>query len=382
MATTEVSGEKQIKASGVSPAVYGDDTHVAQITLNSAGQVTSAVEVAISAAASNPGGANKDIQFNDSATFGGVAANVSTTRKFLMQDGDGGSAFTPSLEILVAGDVPATLNGVTVSQTFALSGDISPSQITTNVNNYNPTGLSTATVLRLYTDASRNITGLAGGADGRVLRIENYGSFDIVLKNQSASSTAANRFALISDLTIVPNTVVELQYDSTTSRWYALGISGGISPSDTVTDGTSFGETPAAGTSAQYSRGDHGHGTPDTSLVFPHSTDSVDATGQSADIASANFTVGTLQSIYRISYYLDVASADITAGAVILTFTWNDGVTGRTLSETPLVLTSTGYAKGSEVVFLNSGNLTYAVSHTGLFGTAVFDIHLRCEILG
>jgi hypothetical protein len=49
-----------------------------------------------------------------------------------------------------------------INEMFGLSGDISPAQITANQNDYNPTSLSTSSVLRLNTDASRNITGLAG----------------------------------------------------------------------------------------------------------------------------------------------------------------------------------------------------------------------------
>ena len=103
----------------------------------------------------------------------------------------------------------------------AWTGDISPTQIAANTDNYDPTGLSTAAVLRLTTDASRNITGLAGGADGRIVVIHNVGSFNIVLKDET-TSTAANRFALSADVTLVPDNVCVLQYDSTTSRWRAF----------------------------------------------------------------------------------------------------------------------------------------------------------------
>lgn len=112
---------------------------------------------------------------------------------------------------------------VDVTGTFALSGDISPPQITADQNNYNPSGLSGATVVRLNTDAARNITGLSGGSDGREIRIYNVGSFNITLKDESASSTAANRFALQADIVIAPDVGVILQYDSTSSRWRAQG---------------------------------------------------------------------------------------------------------------------------------------------------------------
>lgn len=118
-------------------------------------------------------------------------------------------------------DLEATGGTITdIPQNIQFSGDISPAQITSNQNDYNPTGLSTASRLRLNTDASRNITGLAGGADGRLIKIYNIGSFDIVLKNEDAGSTATNRFTLGgADLTLTANKVAILSYDSTLTRW-------------------------------------------------------------------------------------------------------------------------------------------------------------------
>jgi hypothetical protein len=96
---------------------------------------------------------------------------------------------------------------------------LSPSQITADQNDYNPTGLSAASVLRLSTDASRTLTGLAGGAGGRLLVVNNVGSSNVIFKAESASSTASNRFALAQDLILAPNQTVLLQYDATSSRW-------------------------------------------------------------------------------------------------------------------------------------------------------------------
>lgn len=122
-------------------------------------------------------------------------------------------------------------------ESFALTGDISPSQITSNQNDYNPTGLSTATVLRLSTDASRNITGLQGGADGRLIFIHNVGSNNIVLKDADTNSSAANRFAFSADITMAADDGVILQYDSTSSRWRCIGKSpGGGSSGHTIED--------------------------------------------------------------------------------------------------------------------------------------------------
>lgn len=128
---------------------------------------------------------------------------------------------------LAGGQLPASVTSLAASTTFKLTGIVTPSQITANQNDYSPTGLSTATVLRLSTDATRNIMGLATGASGRILIIHNVGSFNVALKDESASSAAANRFALQSDITLVPDGVAVLQYDATSSRWRAVSGGGG-----------------------------------------------------------------------------------------------------------------------------------------------------------
>jgi len=104
---------------------------------------------------------------------------------------------------------------------------LTPAQITSNQNDYNPTGFNNggspagASILRLSSDASRDITGLVGGVSGRLLIISNVGTNDIVLKHQNTGSTAANRFIFqaASDLTLSADASVTLWYDATTSRW-------------------------------------------------------------------------------------------------------------------------------------------------------------------
>ncbi|WP_198136984.1 DUF1566 domain-containing protein [Nitrobacter hamburgensis] len=158
----------------------------------------------------NAAGSDTQVQFND----GGTALG-----------GDGGLIYNKATDTLTTGAL--TVNsalGVTgatgVAGTLALSGDISPAQITANQNNYNPAGLSTASVLRVNSNASRNITSLAGGADGRVVTVMNIGSFPIVLKNDDgATGTAANRFALTGDLALAAKQSAMLMYDSTALRW-------------------------------------------------------------------------------------------------------------------------------------------------------------------
>jgi hypothetical protein len=97
---------------------------------------------------------------------------------------------------------------------------LTPAQITSNQNNYSPTGLSDATGMRLDTNAARTITGIATGGANRSLKLVNIGANPIVLVSESASSTAANRFAFVlGAILLMPNAGIELQYDETSSRW-------------------------------------------------------------------------------------------------------------------------------------------------------------------
>lgn len=198
-----------------------------------------------------------------------------------MQAGDFALALEASANpsaLLLGAPVPSTVAPGTaaITGTFALSGDISPSQITANQDNYNPTGLSGASVLRLSSDASRDVTGLQGGSDGRVLIVHNVGAQNIVLKDEAAGSTAGNRFALAADLTLSADSVIVLQYDSTSSRWRAIGGAGsgsGGAPTTagyivTAADGTLSAEVVIPGLA----------GSPDRSAIggagFSHEFDS------------------------------------------------------------------------------------------------------------
>lgn len=97
-----------------------------------------------------------------------------------------------------------------------------PSQITADQNNYNPGGQSR--FQRWSSDASRNVTGMTfttAQVDGQEHVIWNVGAQNIVLQNENASSTAANRFTTSTgaDLTLAAKKCAFVMYDGTTSRW-------------------------------------------------------------------------------------------------------------------------------------------------------------------
>jgi hypothetical protein len=120
--------------------------------------------------------------------------------------------------------IAPTWSGVhNFASAFTLSGTLSPAALSSDVNDYSPTSMAGALALRVDGGAAdRNITGLAGGSDGRILTITNIGSSNnLVVKNQSTSSSAANRFLLAADTTLPPDTSLALRYDATSGRWRA-----------------------------------------------------------------------------------------------------------------------------------------------------------------
>lgn len=149
---------------------------------------------------------------------------------------------------------PMLPGNVFAQGTFAMNNDVSPAQITANQDDYNPTGLVSAGVLRLNSDAGRNITGLDTGADGRWVSIHNVGSFDIVLTNEDVASSAENRFQFSDDITLAAGDACLLQYDSTSNRWRAIGSSpggaGGGAQDVALLDGSEHNDT-AAGAAAR-----------------------------------------------------------------------------------------------------------------------------------
>lgn len=158
---------------------------------------------------------------NNAASTIAISGNYATT--FTVTGTTGVTMPTTGTLATLAGSETLTNKAL---GTLRISGVITPSQITSDQDNYAPTGLSSASVLRLSSDAARNITGLSAGSDGDVKIIENVGSFSITLKDET-TSTAANRFALTSDQILAPDSVVILKYDGASARWRAAGGGGG-----------------------------------------------------------------------------------------------------------------------------------------------------------
>jgi hypothetical protein len=116
-----------------------------------------------------------------------------------------------------------------LENSLIFKNQLTPSMISSNQNDYNPTDLADANVLRLASDAQRNITGLSyGWSGGRVIVVLNVGNNPITLVNESASSTANQRFSLGEDVTLNASESISLVYDMTSLRWRAMNRSGAI----------------------------------------------------------------------------------------------------------------------------------------------------------
>lgn len=103
------------------------------------------------------------------------------------------------------------------------SNIITPPDITASVNDYNPTDLDDAHGLALTSTANINITGIVstGFTLGRQIIIFNRGNFNITLVNESASSSATNRFSLPNNHVIPAKGSVILEYldGGSIDRW-------------------------------------------------------------------------------------------------------------------------------------------------------------------
>lgn len=95
----------------------------------------------------------------------------------------------------------------------------SPSSIGSSQNNYT---MPAADIVRLTSSAAYNITGFVAGASGDARLLINVGSYDITIKHESTSSTAANRVTVpwAGDCILAASGgAATLVYDATTSRW-------------------------------------------------------------------------------------------------------------------------------------------------------------------
>ena len=127
----------------------------------------------------------------------------------------------PTLLVQTAGGTIAHTVGPDV---LTLAGFLSPSDIGSSQNNSAPSGIETATFLRLTATSVINITGLnATQTAGRIMVLMNIGSNTIILTNEDGSSTDINRFAFkgAANINLDDGGAIMLFYDGVSQRWRA-----------------------------------------------------------------------------------------------------------------------------------------------------------------
>lgn len=105
-----------------------------------------------------------------------------------------------------------------VDDRSGIADSVRPTEITANQDNFAP---GAGKYIYVFSDASRDITGLSmSQVDGQEVVLINTGSNGVVLKHQSASSLAANRFLnhTAADITLAANQAVDVVYDLTQWR--------------------------------------------------------------------------------------------------------------------------------------------------------------------
>lgn len=146
-------------------------------------------------------------------TFTPVARSLFSSNTYADNKADGGIALESAGSSLILSDYRRKI------------GDSLAVSIVANQNNYNPG--RNAYRIDITTDASRNITGLVftspAPSNGERHELFNAGAQNFVIVDQSASSSAANRFDNVTgaDITVTPGNIAYVEYNSTTARWVA-----------------------------------------------------------------------------------------------------------------------------------------------------------------
>lgn len=143
-------------------------------------------------------------------------------------------------------DYVSTAGGLSTNATAAVANDIQTTTLATGAlntgviaasmtgsqNDWNPTGLQTAEIVQITVNTQVNLTGLTaptGNVGGRRVCLQNVtAGATLSLIHESSSSSAANRFSLVTgntwQLVANMNATACFFYDATASRWRQLAF--------------------------------------------------------------------------------------------------------------------------------------------------------------
>jgi hypothetical protein len=101
---------------------------------------------------------------------------------------------------------------------------ISPDALDADVNDWNPTGFSTATIIRVdAVDDGYSITGFDASATAIKKEVINVSAYDVIIANQDVGSVATNRIiSQIGGLILAADDSMTIVYDPVTERWRVI----------------------------------------------------------------------------------------------------------------------------------------------------------------
>jgi hypothetical protein len=154
-----------------------------------------------------------------------VTCSNATVQRFVAQGNAQltNSSFSGSISVAGGSTMFALQSGnSTFSGTVGFPNGISATLSTGDTHNWNPTGVSSAVVIRMTGNSSGStLTGITGGVAGRWLTLVNITAAAIVLSNNDAGSSAACRFILKAgaDFSMGSHTAVQLWHDPVDGCW-------------------------------------------------------------------------------------------------------------------------------------------------------------------
>ena len=122
--------------------------------------------------------------------------------------------------------------------------------------------------------------------------------------------------------------------------------------------------------------------------IVPLICEVVQLTARTAAIGATNFANASATGLYRASFYLHCTTADITAGTITLSITYNDGTATRTLTSLGVLLTSTANKEnlwsntdldGTLIQHVTGTSVAYSTALTGIIGTADYALYMVLE---
>ncbi len=353
-----------------------------------------------------------DIVYRGASLETRLAGSTSATKKYLSQTGNGTISAAPSWDQPASTDLSdtaglarlASANTFTTIQTIAPITDVCPLHLTL------PTGAS-GNAFEIY---DTDLGGLSyktqngGGtyvvilgigpvgfanslaiqakstvSTNRTYSIDNsIASTDFMMTGGTQSSSGAKTFSGASFFTGAGGANMDgttarfiFRDQTTTSKTASLDLSG-ISTSThralKVLDSSGM-TIPAVG---------NGGSAPSLMLG------SLALTGQTAAIAAANLTNASPAGFYEVSYYLSTTTANVTdTGTLSFQVSYTDrvGATNQTSAGTlALAATTTGTTalKGTFLLYLASGNITYQTNLTGTQTTSRYSVDAKIKFLG